>query len=148
MSQAVSKELTLLVRSGWRLIAFETFEEDRALRLLERSAEACERKLQVWSVASGLDGSGTGAGSLEDGLLAMEEVREPAIFALLDAQSELDSRSLRRLRDWLPVLAKRRQTVVLVGPVIEVPLELVREAGRLSLPLPRVDELEKLFHRV
>ena len=51
MSSNPSQELSLLIRSGWRLIAFETFEEDRALRILERVASACEKELITWSVA-------------------------------------------------------------------------------------------------
>ena len=31
MSKAIADELRLLIRSGWRLIVLETFEEDRAL---------------------------------------------------------------------------------------------------------------------
>ena len=49
-----AEELALLVRTGWRLIILDTFEEERALRMLERVAAACERKLIVWSIASGL----------------------------------------------------------------------------------------------
>ena len=40
---SVAEELLALVRSGWRLLALETFEEERALSLLERAAEALER---------------------------------------------------------------------------------------------------------
>jgi len=39
MSKATSDELRLLIRSGWRLIVLETFEEDRALALLEKVEE-------------------------------------------------------------------------------------------------------------
>ena len=33
------QELTLLLRAGWRVIALESFEEERALRVLERAAD-------------------------------------------------------------------------------------------------------------
>jgi len=148
-AQTPAQELTLLVRSGWRLVAFETFEEDRALRVLERVAEVLERRVVLWSSASGLSGSGEGAGDLEAGLRAVAEVQPPAMFVLLDAGTGLaDPRTTRRLRDLLPLLAKRRQTVVLLGPVIDMPVELVRETGHVSLPLPRADELDALFRRV
>ena len=39
MSQSVVTELSLLLRSGWRIVALETFEEDRALRILERASK-------------------------------------------------------------------------------------------------------------
>jgi SpoVK/Ycf46/Vps4 family AAA+-type ATPase len=149
VSQTVVQELSVLVGSGWRLIAFESFEEDRALRLLERVAKACERPLELWSVATGLAGDGAGAGSLEQGLQAMRQIEEPALFVLLDAHHELkDSRAVRLLRDWIPLLGKRRQAVIMLGPVIELPMDLSREAGRVALPLPRAEELDKLFRRV
>jgi len=144
-----AQEMTLLVRSGWRLIAFESFEEDRSLRVLERVAKNCERRLLVWSVASGLSDGGAGAGSLEAGLRALQEIEEPALMVMLDVQQENDDgRAARRLRDWLPTLGKRRQTLVLLGPALDLPSELVREAGHVVLPLPRADELDKLFRRV
>ncbi|HEM46311.1 MAG TPA: AAA family ATPase, partial [Alphaproteobacteria bacterium] len=149
MSHGPAQELGLLVRSGWRLIAFETFEEDRALRVLERVAEGLERRLVLWSLASGVIGTGQGAGDLDAGLAAIAEVQEPALFALLDAHRALaEPSATRRLRDMLPLLGKRRQSLVLLGPVVDVPVELVRETGHVALPLPRVDELDSLFRRV
>ncbi len=163
MSAATADELGHLVRSGWRLVAFESFEEERALALLERAAASCERRLQIWSVASGLapaegagraargaaEAAGPGAGSLEAGLLAVAGSEEPALFALLDAHRLLDDPlAVRRLRDLLPQLGARRQVVVLLGPVIEVPMELLRETGRVELPLPGASELTTLFRRV
>ena len=50
----ISDELTHLVRSGWRLVALESFEEDRAMLLVERVAKACDRACLPWSLASGL----------------------------------------------------------------------------------------------
>ena len=149
MSQATMNDLALLVRSGWRLVALETFEEDRALRILERAAEELERKLVTWSLASGLGGSAASQGDLLAGLAAIAEYAQPALFVLLDAHGALgDARATRRLRDLLPLLGKRRQAVVLLGPVVDVPVELAREVGHVSLPLPRADEIESLFRRV
>ena len=143
------EDLRTLVRSGWRLLVVETFEEDRALSLLERVGEAIERRVVAWSVAAGFGGSGSGAGSLDAGLQAIEAVKEPALFTLLDAHRWLDDPiAVRRLRDLLPTLGTRKQAIVLVGPLFELPAELVREAGRIELPLPGKPELEKLFRKV
>jgi ATPase family associated with various cellular activities (AAA) len=149
MSGSVAEELRTLIRSGWRLLVLETFEEDRALPLLERVAASCERACVPWSLASGLAGSGRGEGSLDAGLRAIAEHAEPAVFALLDAHRLLDEPlSLRRLRDLLPGLAAKRQCIALLGPAIDLPVELVREAGHVELPLPGSGELVHLFRRV
>ena len=148
-AQDPAEELALLVRSGWRLIILDTFEEERALRMLERVAAACERRLLVWSIASGLGDEGEGAGSLDAGLQAVESVSEPALIALLDPQrSPQGDIAARRLRDLLPLLAKRRQCVVGVGPGLEFSTELGREAAFVELPLPRAQELEPVFRRL
>jgi len=159
MSASATGELADLVRAGWRVIALETFEEDRALGQLERAAKQCERGLLVWSLASGLRAPASdapaaarehpGAGSLDAGLRAVAGETRPLLVALLDAQRVLaDPLAVRRIRDLLPLFAERRQTLVLVGPVVELPLELLREVGRVSLPLPGAGELQALFLKV
>ncbi|HEY5658527.1 MAG TPA: hypothetical protein VIY27_12135, partial [Myxococcota bacterium] len=149
MSSACAEELRALVRSGWRLVALETFEEDRALSLLERAATGAGAACVRWTLASGLGEKGQGTGSLDAGLEAIAAHREPALFALLDAHRVLDDlRGLRRLRDLLPELGARRQAVVLLGPVLDLPLELVRDTARLELPLPGHAELRGLFAKL
>ncbi|MDH3521333.1 MAG: AAA family ATPase [Myxococcales bacterium] len=149
MSSATVEELRALIRSGWRLIALESFEEERAVNLLERVAQACERRCETWSLAAGLGLTEHGEGSLDAGLQAIEACEEPTLFVLLDAHRLLgDAIALRRLRDLLPTLASRRQCIVLLGPVFDLPMELVREAGRVELPLPAAAELRHLFGRV
>jgi hypothetical protein len=149
MSSACADELKLLLRSGWRLVAFESFEEERALQLLERVASAGGSACVPWSAARGLGETGRGIGSLDAGLEAVAAHAEPAIFALLDAHRLIgDPLAVRRLRDLLPTLSTRKQAVVLVGPVIDLPAELVRDAGRVTLPLPNAAELSSLFRRL
>jgi hypothetical protein len=70
----------------------------------------------------------------------------PAAPVIVDAPRLLDEPvAARRLRDLLPVLGERGQTLVLVGPRFEAPLELSRELGRVELALPRAAELEALL---
>ncbi|MFP6639426.1 MAG: AAA family ATPase, partial [Myxococcota bacterium] len=132
-----------------RLIALESFEEDCALRVLGRVADGCGLKLIRWTVASGIGDSALGNGGLESGLRALAEIDEPALFVLLDCGRELEQHeAVRHLRDLLPRFSERDQTVVLLGPCIDLPLELAREAGRVSLPLPTRGELQVLLERV
>src|SRR5262245_51814759 len=146
---AAADELRALVRAGWRLAVFETFEEERALNLLERVASTSERALVTWTAAAGLGERGEGSGSLDAGLTAIAGREQPALFAMLDAHRWLDDAiALRRLRDLLPALGARKQCVVLVGPVFHLPVEIERDAGRVALPLPTAAELSHLFTRV
>jgi ATP-dependent 26S proteasome regulatory subunit len=149
MSGSCAEDLRLLLRSGWRLVALESFEEDRVLQILEKVGESLSQPMRTWSVARGVDGGGAGAGSLDAGIALMEAHEGPALFALLDAHRVLSEPiGVRRLRDWLPQLAVRKQSAVLIGPVLDLPPELQRDAGRVALPLPTADELHALFARV
>ena len=149
MSRAVAEELRTLIRAGWRLLAFESFEEERAISLLEKVAEGCDRATLRWTVAGGLAGSQQGAESLDAGLRAIAEIEKPTLFILLDAHRWLgDAVTVRRLRDMLPSLAARKQCVVMLGPAFDLPPELVREAGLASLPLPTAPELRQLFSKI
>ena len=154
---SAAEELTHVIRSGWRLVALESFEEDRALKLLERVAAGSDRTCLPWTLGSGLGAQGNsiseldcpGAGSFAAGLEAMADHEAPALFVVLDAHRVLDDPvAVRRMRDLLPVFGARLQILVLVAPVLELPLELVREAARVDFPLPSAAELSKLFHRV
>jgi SpoVK/Ycf46/Vps4 family AAA+-type ATPase len=147
VSREQAEELGLLVKAGWRVVALETSEEDRALRLLERVAEATKRPLHTWSSTAGIGGAG--AGSLAGCLEVVAGREEPALFAVLDAHRVLDQpEGVRALRDALSEIGRRRQVLVLIGPVIDLPLELEREVARISLPLPNAAELRGLFAKV
>jgi SpoVK/Ycf46/Vps4 family AAA+-type ATPase len=149
MSTATRDELALLIRSGWRTIAFESFEEDRALGLVERVAQGLERRCITWSLATGLAGDAESAGSLDAGLRAIERHEDPAIFVVLDAHRVLDDAcAARRVRDMLPGLGTRRQVLIFLAPALELPAELVRETGRIELPLPGDAEIRVLFQRI
>ncbi len=164
MSTACAEELQLLIRSGWSLIALESSEEDRALGLLRRIAQATERRCITWTLASGLDAreidspleerkakftDGSGSGSLNEGVIGISAYEDPAVFVVLDAHRLLDDpMAIRRLRDRLPQIAARRQVIVLLGPVLHLPVELLREAATVELPLPNEAELLSLFERL
>lgn len=145
MSTSNAEELALLLKSGWKAIAIETFEENRVVKLAEVIAKASELEVIVWTSAGGLN-QGSGAGTLEKGLAAVAACSQPAIFVMLDAHTGFsDPLALRRLRDLLPVLEERRQAIFLTGPIMDIPIELAREIGRVKLPLPNTSELEAIL---
>jgi len=149
MSTRCADELRALLGAGWRLLALETSEEDRALQTLQRLVQAGDQELIVWSAARGAEPDADGAGSLDAGIAALSQRTQPGIFALLDAHRWLDDPlTVRRLRDWIPLLAERKQAAVLLAPVLDLPEELVRDTARVSLPLPSHAELQSLFRRL
>ena len=151
------EELQDLIGAGWRLIALESIEEDRALVMLAAVARSCSRECLSWTLGSGIGLAGQalelrdeeGAGSLAAGLAAIERHSDPAIFVLHDAHRVLDDPvALRRLRDLMPQMGAQSQCVVLLGPVLHLPTEIEREAARVELALPGSDELERILRGV
>ena len=102
MNEECVQELTLLLRAGWRVITLESFEEERALRVLERAARSVKRELRTWSVAAGLVPDGEGSGSLDEGLRAMAAVEEPSVFVILDARVPLQDSTAANQARWPP----------------------------------------------
>ena len=49
MSAEFCEELSLLIRTGWRVIAVETFEELRGVQLIEHVAKKHETRVHTWS---------------------------------------------------------------------------------------------------
>jgi AAA+ superfamily predicted ATPase len=165
VSSTGAEELQLLIGSGWNLIALESCEEDRALTLLKRIAKASERSFLPWTLASGFDvqskaasgankpaphtAAATHSSTFSECLIEISKRSEAAVIAILDAHRLLDDPlAIRRMRDLLPQLAARRQVLVLVGPMLSLPIELMRDAAFMKLPLPTEDELLPLFERL
>lgn len=71
------------------------------------------------------------------------------LFLLKDLHPFLsDPRVVRKLRDMIPGLVADGKTLLLLGPVDEVPLELLKDVTVLELPLPTVDELRNELETV
>ena len=126
----------LLVKAGWRLIALETFEEERALATRKPRAQACKRELVTWSSPRGwLVRKRRGVARRR--LRAISAAAEPAIFAILDAHRQLhDPVALRRLRDLLSCSPSACSRSCCSAPR-SIFLELTHEAAIVELPLPK-----------
>jgi len=146
----LARDIAVLSRAAYPLIYIVTQEEDRALSLVESAAKAARKTYYRWSVSEGFGGQD--AAARDDPLLALESVRaseEPGLFVLLDMHPYLDDpRVLRQLRDQLVEVAARRQSIVIVGPVLNVPPGLDKEVAVMDLPLPRNEELAQQLETV
>ncbi len=149
----IAREIAVLSRAGYPLVYVVTQEERRALVLLRQAAEAGKKAFARWSVATGF-GSDGDEGDAADGdpALALDLIArspDPALFVLLDFHHALaDSTTVRRLRERLEGCVERRQTVVIVAPVVVLPPELEKDAALVDLPLPKAAELQVVFEEV
>ena len=147
-------ELELLVRSRYPIIWIETWEEERARRIVEQVAQTLGKKLFVWD---GLGEMHEGerpidkTASPEEALQHVRDSSERAIFLFFDLHPYLrpeEAPVIRRLRRAGLDLKRSFKTLVIVSPVAPIPPELEKQVTVLDLPLPGGEELLALLRRV
>ena len=140
-------DLRSRVLSGYPILLLRTFEEQRWESELAILALELERGLVVWSATSGPQPPPSTAGSQGDVVQFLGEIeRYPPehLFLLKDLHQHLeDPRVIRRLRDMLPTLQREQKTLLLMGPVDDLPLELSKDISIVELPLPGIEELRQ-----
>jgi SpoVK/Ycf46/Vps4 family AAA+-type ATPase len=136
-------QLQRKIAAGFPLIGIESREEARALGFVARAFQG--RELERWSATR------TSGDAPEDLVrVILEAAEDPErVRVLLDVHRWLsDARVARALRDYVGGFAAPAPPIVLLGPVLELPVELERDVGVLRLPLPRDDELAQALEVV
>ena len=161
MSIAFGAELELLIRARYPLIYIVTAEELRLLEILATVAERRGKRVFEWASSTGLIPGGTNVqsrksqvASTRDPLAALDSILEqiePALFVFKDLHPYLTRQHpqvVRRLKDIALHLKHSLKTLILVGPVLEVPPEIEKEMTVLHLPLPSREDLGELLDRI
>lgn len=147
----IARDLAVLSRAGYPLVYIVTSEEDRAIALVEAAAAASKKSCLRWTSSAGFSGQAE-ADALRDPGDAVEslgEVAEPGLFILLDFHPYLsDPKVIRKLRDRLQTAVDRRQSIIVIAPVLTLPPDLEKEAAVIDLPLPKTSELLEELERV
>ena len=154
-------ELDLLIRSRYPLIHVASSEEMRVEAIVGDLAARRGKKAWSWSCSTGLVPLGTSVQSRKaqraatrDASTALDEVLahvEPALYLFKDLHPFLNRSHpevVRRLKDIALHLKHSRKTLILVGPVLEIPPELEKEVTVLPCPLPGREELGGLLDRI
>jgi SpoVK/Ycf46/Vps4 family AAA+-type ATPase len=144
------EDLRSRILSRYSLLFLRTYEEDRWELLLSDLALEMERGLVVWSITSGpqpvLDSKQTGK---PDALELLDQITRFAsdhLFLLKDFHPFLDDiRVVRKLRDILPLLAEQRKTILWMGPVENIPIELAKDVTSIELPFPGLEEMTEVL---
>ncbi len=158
MSKNAARELEVLIRARYPLIAVISHEETRVIEVLNQIAKSREKRLLLWSSSMGFHAPGTAMesknardNSTQDPLAALDHVvkfMEPAIFVLLDFHPFLGNPVVaRRLREVGSYLKTSYKSLVLVSPRLETPVELEKEMTAVEFGLPEREELGELIDR-
>jgi hypothetical protein len=146
-------DLRSRILAGEALLFLQTFEEQRWEQELAELASELDRGLVDWSVTAGpqppLESAGGQPGDPLAFLAQVAAYPPQHLFLLKDFHPYFeDPRVVRQVRDMLDVLAQQQKTLLFLGPVAEVPLELRKEAGVVALPMPGVEEMRTELARI
>jgi hypothetical protein len=146
------ERITALVRAGYTFLYLVTWEEERWGARLSEAALASGRGLVTWSATEGPQprlSEDQPPGGPREFLDQIDLYPSEHVFLLRDFHPFFkDPLVLRRLRDLARTLPEQRKTVVFIGPVLELPVELERDFVVLDLPLPEIDDLRPLLKEV
>ena len=139
-------DLQARIRSGYPVLWLRTYEEDRWEGLLASMAEELEYGVVTWTSTVGAAPaiSGVSTTDLYEFLNSIDQYPEEHLFLLKDVHLSLtDPRVIRRVRDLLPQLTARRQAILCIGPVEQIPIEWIKDVTLIELPIPSLDEMRE-----
>lgn len=153
-----AEELEILLRARYSVIFVVTWEEGRVEEALAQIARRREKRLMLWSVARGLhpysalpDGGRRSDSRTADPAVALDAVQETmenAIYVFRDLHAFWnDPGVVRRVRELGVSLKNSYKTLVIVGPTLQLPLELQKEVVVVEFDLPDRQELSDLLDR-
>lgn len=143
------RELALLVNSTYPIIYMETWEEARAVAILESVAEDLRVPFYEWAVTTGLARAG-GAPIYNTHepaqvLATVTTLTGEGLFLLKDFHKYLDQDVIvRKLRDLTQEFRRAGRTIIITAPVVNIPVELEKDTARFSLSFPGEAELGQL----
>lgn len=155
MSTAITLEdLSRRILSGYPILLLQTYEETRWENEIADLAMDIDRGLVTWSMTGGpqpplkeLADSQVSAVQFLDQIV--NDFPEDHLFLLKDLHQLFDDyQVIRKIRDIIPQLLAQRKTLLIMAPVDELPLELIKDVAVLELPLPGPDQIRSLLHSI
>ena len=149
-----ARDLEVLIRSRYPVVAVDTLEEDRLLELLGRVARRLDVPLYTWSRTQGLVREGKDQATYDTAdpfkmLAHLEAAAAPGVVLLADFHPYLEDPLLvRKLREALPAFTSDRRALVLSGHGIRLPPEIGKQGVPYRLSLPDLEEIQAELRKV
>lgn len=165
-SQKARKELSNLLRARFPYIYIPTWEEERAVDMIEATVHdesyiRTVRKVYQWSQAGGFrdeeDKRIAGTGTPVQAIDFICRSTENAVFILKDfhvyfgvGHRPADFEVIRRLRDALPELkfAQSMKNVIFISPSLNIPDDMQKEISIFDFPLPSEAEIREKLEEI
>ncbi|MGB5528068.1 MAG: AAA family ATPase [Gemmatimonadota bacterium] len=149
-----ARDLEILIRSRYPVVAVDTLEEDRLLELLGRVARRLDVPLYTWSRTQGLVREGRDQATYDTAdpfkmLSHLEAAAAPGVVLLADFHPYLEDPLLvRKLREALPAFTSDRRALVLSGHGVRLPPEIGKQGVPYRLSLPDLEEIQVELRKV
>ncbi len=155
---SAASEIDVLIRAKYPIISLVSWEERRVEETVAKVCKDLNRTLHTWTVTQGMKppvNRTTGPakpttlpGELE-ALALVHEAPEYTVFLIKDFHPYMkDYRVVRLLRDLAARLRSRSQTIILCGPVLNLPSDLEKDITVLDFPLPSFAEIDDCLTKV
>lgn len=155
--QAAS-EIQILIRAKYPILYIVSWEERRVEEALSTICKDLKRSLHTWSLTQGFrppiqrtsgPAKTTTLSPELEALALIHESADFAVFLLRDFHPYMkDPRVIRLLRDLANRLRGKSQTVILMGPVLNLPVELEKDVTVVDFSLPELKEIEGKLDQV
>jgi SpoVK/Ycf46/Vps4 family AAA+-type ATPase len=156
------KEIDVLIRSRYPLIYITSYEEKRVSEFLYEIAKKANKQLILWSNTCGIHKFEDLSESAQSIIKVDEQTRDPinalnyierqdypAIFILKDFHPYLsDHTIIRKLRDLVENLKQTYETIIILSPVLNIPVELEKDIAVVDFDLPQREELNELLDEI
>ena len=149
-----ARDLEVLIRSRYPVVAVDTLEEDRLVELLGRVARRLDVPLFTWSRTQGLVREGKDQATYDTAdpfkmLAHLEAAAAPGVVLLADFHPYLgDPLLVRKLREALPAFTSDRRALVLSGHGVRLPPEIGKQGVPYRLSLPDLEEIQAELRKV
>jgi len=153
-----AQEIEILIRAKYPILYIVSWEEKRVEEAIQKVCASLNRTLHTWSVTQGmkppvsrsseLPKNSTLPGELE-ALAVVHGAPEYTVFVLKDFHPYMkDYRVVRLLRDLAIRLRGRAETLILIGPTLNLPTDLEKDITVIDFELPVASEIEAMLDRV
>ncbi len=147
--------MDVFIRARYPLIYIVSYEEQRILKILSRMASERDKQLFIWSITSGIrkaDDPMKVDEATRDPIAALNHIERqtyPAIFVLHDFHSYLNDQTVtRKLRELMSNLKDTYETIVILSPTLNIPIELEKDMAVVEFELPVKEDLLKLLDEI
>ena len=152
-SAAVIADLQSRIQAKYSILFLISWEEERWESELATLALDMRQGLVTWSLTKGYQPPLKETGKIEqDPIVILDQISgypPDHVFLLKDFHQYLSNPLVvRKLRDLTEELRLENKTLLFLGPVAPVPMELERDTMVIDLPMPDVDDLKSVLDDV